>query len=99
MGSGILYEDKLEITLIGSDNHADLNVDLLTTAIYHMSINLDTYAGTIAGDLEHKVIGGADYQQHQTGTVKAVPCPRQTKAELEEDKKFKKAINGMMRLK
>lgn len=99
VGSGILYEDKLEVTIIGSDNMADLGVDLLTTALYHMSINLDTHEGTIAGDLEHKVIGGSDYQQYQTGTVRAVACPKQTKVEQEEDKRFKKAINAMTKLK
>ncbi len=101
LGSGILYEDKLEASIAGSDYMADLGVNLLTTALYHLSINLDTYTGTIAGDLEHKVLPsqGSDYQQYQTGTVKAVACPAQTPAELAEDRKFKRAINAMTRLK
>lgn len=99
MGSGILYEDRLEVTMAGSDNNADLGIDLLTTAVYHMSIDLNSYSGTIAGDLEHKVINGSDYQQYQTGTVKAVACPKPTKIELAEDRKFKKAIESMTRLK
>lgn len=101
VGSGILYENKLEVTILGTDNNADLGVDLFTTAIYHLSMDLDTYSGTIAGDLEHKVItnDGQDFQQYQTGTVKAVACPKQSKSELAEDRKFKNAINAMTKLK
>lgn len=100
-GSGILYEDKIELSLVSSENHADLGYGILSTIISHASIDIDTYSGEVAFDINNKVLtdNGAGYCRNHVGTVKIVACPAKTRADIQEDKKFKKAINAMTRIK
>jgi hypothetical protein len=100
-GAGILYEDKIELSLTSSENHADLGYGLLSIIISHVSIDRDTYKGRVAFEINNNVLTaqGADYSRNHVGTVKIVACPAKTKADDQSDKTFKKTINEMTRIK
>lgn len=101
VGSAIFYENKIELTLTSSEGHSDLGYPQLSTMISHASIDIEGYAGTIAFDINNKILtaDGADYSRNHIGTVRVVACPTATKSEIREDSQFKRAISAMTRIK
>lgn len=99
VGSAILYENKIELTLTSSEGHSDLGYPQLSTIISHASIDAEGYTGTIAFEINNKILksDGPEYSRNHVGTIGVVACPAVKKSEIIEYSQFKRAIAGMTR--
>ncbi len=90
-GSGILYENKLEIAVQGVEYMADLGIGVFTSGQSHFWLSTDTMTGTYS-NLSTNYLGGQSFQEFDTGTVVAVKCHAVPKSEVDADKQFDKLI-------
>ena len=90
-GTGILYENKLEIAVQGVEYMADLGIGVFTSGQTHFWISTQTLTGTYSA-LSTNYIAGQSYQEFDEGVVTAVKCHAVPKSELDADKQFKNFI-------
>jgi hypothetical protein len=96
-GTAILFENKLEMTVHGTETQSDLGVDVFLSGNTHFWID-DLYllAGTWASESLVFIEGGPQAQQQfDKGLVKAVSCPRATDAEKQADNEFANLIRAL----
>jgi len=76
-GSGIVFEDRFEMSLQGSENQQDFGIDVLTINNVHIWIkNLANLTGTWSGEANSYIEGGPQGQrQFDKATAAAVQCP------------------------
>ena len=76
-GSGIVFENKFEVSLQGVENQQDFGKDILTISAIHIWItNLTTLTGTWAGESNTYIEGGPQgLLQFDKGTAAAITCP------------------------
>ncbi len=92
-GSGILYENKIELGVTGIEKQADLGIENYASIFNHISLSLDTLTGTLASETVAYSAGQpTPVEFFSTATVEAVTCPAVTDAEVEADKKFRQAV-------
>lgn len=97
-GSGILYEDKIELGVLGIDKLADLGVENYASNLSHISLSLDTLTGTLTSETVAYTAGQPQpVEFFATATVEAVTCPAVTDEETAADKKFRQAVKRLAR--
>ncbi len=96
-GSGILYENKIEIAVQGAEYTTDFGPGIFTSGQTHFSISIPAMTGTYAS-LSVNYIEGEKFQEFDNGTVTAVKCPAVSKSEIDADKQFKKLIDQLDKL-
>ena len=76
-GSGLVFENKFEISLHGVENQQDFGKDILTISNIHVWIqNLSTLTGTWAGESSTYIEDGVQgLRQFDKGTAAAIACP------------------------
>ena len=75
-GSGIVFENRFEMSLQGAENQQDFGVDVLTISNVHIWIkNLATLTGTWSGEANSYIGGGSGVRQFDQGTAAVVTCP------------------------
>ena len=76
-GSGIVFENRFEMSLQGAENQQDFGVDVLTINNVHIWIkNLADLTGTWSGEANSYIGGGPEgVRQFDQGTAAAVQCP------------------------
>jgi hypothetical protein len=76
-GSGIVFEDRFEMSLQGAENQQDFGVDVLTINNVHIWIkNLANLTGTWSGEANSYIDGGPQgVRQFDKCTAAAVTCP------------------------
>ena len=76
-GSGIVFENRFEMSLQGAENQQDFGVDVLTINNVHIWIkNLVNLTGTWSGEANSYIDGGPQgVRQFDKGTAAAVTCP------------------------
>jgi hypothetical protein len=96
-GTALLFENKLEISVHGSETQTDLGVDVFLSGNTHFWIdNLTQLTGTWASESITYIEGGPQgLQEFNKGTVKAVACPAVTEAEKQEDNEFANIIRAL----
>ncbi len=93
-GTGILYENKLEIAVQGVEYMTDLGIGIFTSGQTHFWLSTDTLTGTYSS-LSTNYVGGQGFQEFDNGTVAAVKCHAVPKSEVDADKQFEKFIKNI----
>ena len=96
-GSGILYEDILEIGLQGVEAIVKYGARVLLSGTTHIWLSTNTLDGTLTGESVY-YIGGERQEVYEFLPIAAVKCPAISQQEIAADKKFKKLIEQLDKL-
>ncbi len=96
-GSGILYDDNLEIAVQGVETIVEYGARVLLSGVIHVLLPIDTLDGTYSGESVY-YIGGQRQELFESGEMSAVKCPRETRREERADRRFEKAIKRLDKL-
>jgi len=90
IGSGILFEDQIEIITQSAEFSRESGVDIYFSGTAHLWVDISSFTGEYNrhGDAW---IGGVLYEYYEHGTLEPLKCPVRT-GEAENDRKFKAAI-------
>ena len=93
LGSAILHDNELETNLQSVDFEDYFGTEAMTESTFHMTLNLDSLAGTYAALASAWAVGQqVPIDVFDRGIVSAVSCPPVTKQEKALDQKFANAI-------
>jgi hypothetical protein len=90
VGSGILFEDKLEIMVQSSEFSRESGVDIQFSGSSHLWVDRSSFTGEYNRN-GIAWIGGQEIEYYEHGTLEPLKCPVRP-GEAESDKAFKKAI-------
>ena len=96
-GSGILFDDNLEIAVQGVEVLVEYGARVLLSGTIHVLLPIDTLDGTYNGESVF-YIGGERQEIFESGEMKAVKCPRETRREQRADRRFERAIRRLDKL-
>jgi len=94
-GSGTNFENKIELTIEGSEGDVDAAQKRFTTVTGHYSLSYRTLSGKWDSEKLVSYADGLEIQQFLSGSVKVVGCPVLTDTENAENKKFQRTIKLM----
>ena len=96
-GSGILYDDYLEIAVQGVETLVEYGARVLLSGTIHVLLPIDTLDGTYSGESVY-YIGGERQEVFESGEISAVKCPQETRREQRADRRFERAIKRLDKL-
>lgn len=94
-GSGTSFENKIELTIEGSEGNVDTGQESFTTVTGQYSLSYRTLTGKWTLEKVVSYADGLEIQQFLDGTVKVVACPALSDEETTENRKFQNAIKRM----
>jgi hypothetical protein len=95
IGSGILFEDKLEFVTQSGEFSRDSGIDTLFSGTAHLWVDRSSFTGEY-NRYGIAWIGGISYEYYERGALEPLKCPVRP-GEAESDRKFKEAIKDFDR--